>query len=142
EIDERGGLEPVLDLCRPRTERLLQPHVELGAGRNLVRVAGTADGADGPLVDAPARRGRRIDARRVVTRARRRVAIVSARARTDALDLVPNFRELVARDPLVAARLHFQVRGIVAHVIELGLELPREVGVARAKLGDFSRDIL
>ena len=87
EIDHRRRLEAILDLRRLRAERVLQPDVELGADRNLVRDSAT----DRPVAGARLAvgrvgigRGRRRSPQRPSLSPRARLRMFSMRSRTSA----------------------------------------------------------
>ena len=137
-VDDGRGLESFLDLCGLRAERLLQPHVELGADRDVrrpatrrrcrTRVFGLNTG------DASLGRRRR----RRCCRARR----IAAGARADAFDPVAELRVFLPRHRLVLSQLDLEIDRVVAGIVELALELRGERLIARARLREIARRVV
>ena len=100
QIDQRRRLEAILDLRGLRAQRVLQPHVELGADRDLVRVLR----ADASVAGVAGRRTVVLRIRRrsgsAVGPGDRRVAAavaIAARAAADVVDAIADVGELAAR---------------------------------------------
>ena len=125
QIDHRRRLEAILDLRGLGAERVLQPDVELGADRDLVRVLRAA--AVPPLHCAAGTWRWSIGARR---RSPRLAACttrgVAAGAAPDVVDAIAHVGVVAARDRLVLPQLDLQIDRLVARVVELRLELRRQ----------------